>query len=99
MRGVVFEVLKRADAAVVCAVVWVSRLAVEVREGEDDVRPVLLEHGVGLVDYQNLDGGQEVIVKLFGSVERSVYLRGDHNLWILLTRDLSLPYVVLKDWQ
>lgn len=50
VSAIVFEVLEGADAAVVCAVVRVSWLAVQVGEGEDDVRPVLLEHGIGLVD-------------------------------------------------
>jgi hypothetical protein len=38
-----------------------------VGEGEDDMGPVLLKHGVGLVDDEEFDGGKEVVVEFFGS--------------------------------
>lgn len=36
-------------------------------EGEEDVCPVLLEHGVCLVEDEEFDGGEKVAVKVFGT--------------------------------
>lgn len=65
--GIGVEVLRCAYSAVVGIRVRSAWLVVEMGESEEDMRPVLLEHGVCLVEDEKLDGGEKVAVEVFGT--------------------------------
>jgi len=69
VRRVGVEILGCADAAVVGVGVGGAWLVIEVGKGEEDVCPVLLEHGIYLVEDEELNRGQKIAVKVLGTVK------------------------------